>query len=125
MIGSYLSNAHFATCKQEIFDVAPTLGHVQLWLKKEGFVPSNGNLVRLRYVPYHGGGRDVDGGYRSGLHVVGDVTQYDAVLQRKGKILWQRYPQTALDVLQKKIIRRRMAVVMLGDRLAVLGEQRA
>ena len=67
----------------------------------------------------------MDGGYRSGLHVVGDVTQYDAVLQRKGKILWQRYPQTALDVLQKKIIRRRMAVVMLGDRLAVLGEQRA
>ena len=44
----------------------------------------------------------MDGGYRSGLHVVGDVTQYDAVLQRKGKILGQRYPQTALDVLQKK-----------------------
>ena len=58
----------------------------------------------------------MDGGYRSGLHVVGDVTQYDAVLQRKGKILGQRYPQSALDVLQKEnIIRRRMAVVMLGD----------
>ena len=68
----------------------------------------------------------MDGGHSSGLHVVGDVAQYDAVLQRKGKILGQRYPQSALDVLQKEnIIRRRMAVVMLGDRLAVLGEQRA
>ena len=69
----------------------------------------------------------MDGGYRSGLHVVGDVTQYDAVLQRKGKILGQRYPQTALDVLQKKYhsSANGSAVVMLGDRLTVLGEQRA
>ena len=44
----------------------------------------------------------MDGGHSSGLHVVGDVAQYDAVLQRKGKILGQRYPQAALDVLHNK-----------------------
>ena len=44
----------------------------------------------------------MDRGHSSGLHVVGDVAQYDAVLQRKGKILGQRYPQAALDVLHNK-----------------------
>ena len=44
----------------------------------------------------------MDGGHGSGLHVVGDVAQYDTVLQRKGKILGQRYPQAALDVLHNK-----------------------
>ena len=53
----------------------------------------------------------MDRGHSSGLHVVGDVAQNDAVLERKRKILGQRYPQAALDVLHnKEVITCRLAV---------------
>lgn len=86
---AYLSDPDLPAGQQEVLDVPPALGRVQLGLEEqrgtdrllEPFQVGSNSLNEC-FGSYDCGRGDVDAGDGARPHVVGDVAQHHAVLQR-------------------------------------------